>query len=241
VLHGDLLDEEWALVDGVPATVPSRTVVDCIRTLSLANGLAIADQALRRGLTSEVELGAMRERQRRWPGVTQVPVVLALADGRRESWLESASVAVAHRGGLERPMSQVWIHALDGRLLGRVDFVWPGLGIIGEADGLGKYRGDFDDRGMGADAVARRVLAERDRERELEALGFGVARWGYADLRTGGRGLLGAVSAASRRATPDRIRCLWRQDRTDPLREWPPVPPAALATSPALAVPTWCR
>lgn len=231
VLHGSLREGEWGVHDEVPTTSPTRTVVDCLRTLPLADGLAVADQALRRGMTSKAELVSMRMRQRRWPGVTKARVAIGLIDGRRESWLESASVAVVHQRGLDIPVSQMWIHDLDGRLLGRVDFVWPLLGVIGEADGLGKYRGDFDDRGMGADAVARRVLLERDRERGLEGLGFGVARWGLSDLRHGGFGLLRAVTTASHRARPDQIRCLWRLDASEPLRAWPPPPNLTLAST----------
>lgn len=224
VLHGSLEAGEWEVRDELVVTTPGRTVADCLRTMRLTDGLAVADQALRCELTTTGELVDMRRRMRRWPGVLKLRTAIGLVDHRRESWLESASVAAAHLRGLGRPLSQVWIHTLDGRLVGRVDFLWPALGVIGEADGLGKYRGDFDDAGGGPDAVARRVLAERDRERALEALGFGVARWGVADLRHGGLGLARSVDAAARRSRLGRIRCLWRQDLADPMREWPPPP-----------------
>jgi hypothetical protein len=166
----------------------------------------------------------MREFQRRWPGVQRAERGLLLVDGRRESWLESASVVVAAELGYPRPASQVWIHKLNGQQIGRVDFLWFELGVVGEADGMGKYLGDFDEEGS-PDSTARRVLMERNRERGLESVGFAVARWGAADLRGTGNGLARQLADARARARPEQIRCLWRQDRGDPLQEWTwPVP-----------------
>jgi hypothetical protein len=145
---------------------------------------------------------------------------LALVDGRRESWLESASVAVAHRRGYSVPESQILIHDMDGVFVGRVDHLWRRAGVIGEADGRGKYRQDVDETGATAEQIAEIVLAERDRERGLEALGFAVARWGTADLRNYGEGLCRALAAAGRRARPESIRCLWRRNEGEPLQPW---------------------
>jgi len=220
VLHGAVSADEWTEREGLRLTIAPRTVIDCLRTLGLQDGLAMADAAVRRGLASREELEDVRARQVRWPGVRQADEGLALLDGRRESWLESASVVVASRHGFSTPVAQVSIHRLDGRFIGRADHVWHGAGVIGEADGLGKYRGDFDDEGLSADSVARRVLAERDRERGLEALGFGVARWGTDDLRDGGAGLVRSLREARRRARPGSIECLWRLGMGEPLRPW---------------------
>jgi len=64
------------------------------------------------------------------------------------------------------------------------------------------------------------MLAERDRERELESVGLAVARWGTGELLDKGRGLEAVLQQAGRRADPKRIRCLWRQDEGDELRPW---------------------
>ena len=164
----------------------------------------------------------MRMFQTRWPGVTKADTGIVLADPRRESWLESASVATAHQLGFSVPMSQVWIHHLDGRLIGRVDSMWSLAGVIGEADGRGKYLGEYSGDEWGAEEAAAHVLAERDRERELESVGFAVARWDTGDLLRGGSGLAQALRGARRRADPSRIRCLWRQDPDGDLRLWSP-------------------
>ena len=67
------------------------------------------------------------------------------------------------------------------------------------------------------------MLAERDRERELESVGFAVARWDTSALLRGGDGLADALRGARRRSDPGRIRCLWRQNPDQELRLWSPL------------------
>jgi hypothetical protein len=223
LLDGDLPDEHVTAVSGIPVTTVDRTVVDCFRQVRLRDALAVADGALRAGATSLGALHAMRAFQTRWPGITRADAGIAMADARRESWLESASVATAHQLGFPVPMSQVWIHRLDGRLIGRTDFIWPQAGVIGEADGRGKYLGEYSGEEWDADEAAAHMVAERDRERELESVGFAVARWDTGALLRGGDGLADALRDARRRADPGRIRCLWRQDPEQELRLWSPL------------------
>jgi hypothetical protein len=213
--------------DGMRVTDGSRTVVDCFRQLRFRDALAVADAAVGKGLTTPAALQKMRQFQAGWPGVLAAERGIPLVDGLRESWLESASVATSHELGYPMPASQVWIHAPDGELVGRVDFLWLEWGVVGEADGMAKYLGAYDDDPSPA-AAGQRVLLERNRERRLEGLGFAVARWGAADLRGGGDGLARHVQEARRRARPERIRCLWRRYPEDPLQEWvwPPPGPA---------------
>ncbi len=222
LLDGDLPREHVTAMSGIPVTTVDRTVLDCFRQVRLRDALAVADGALRAGTTTLDALSVMRRFQTRWPGVTKADIGVGLADARRESWLESASVATAHQLGFPVPMSQVWIHRLDGRLIGRVDFVWPLAGVVGEADGRGKYLGQYSGQEWDAAQAADHMLAERDRERDLESVGFAVARWDTSALLRGGDGLSEALRAARRRADPGRIRCLWRQDPDDELRLWTP-------------------
>ena len=233
VLQAKLPSEHVSMTDGLIVTSPARTVVDSFRQSRFRDALAIADAALRSGLVAEEELRAMRAFQVRWPGIRRADEGLALVDGRRESWLESASVAVAHRRGYSVPESQILIHDMDGVFVGRVDHLWRQAGVIGEADGRGKYRQDVDETGATAEQIAEIVLAERDRERGLEALGFAVARWGTADLRNYGEGLCRALAAAGRRARPESIRCLWRRNEDEPLQPWIWPPPESSAVFPS--------
>jgi hypothetical protein len=220
LLDAELPESHVTEHSGIALTTVDRTVVDCFRQLRLRDALAVADGALRAGATTLDALQAMRAFQTRWPGVTNADTGIALADPRRESWLESASVATAHVLGFSRPMSHVWIHHLNGRLIGRVDLLWPHAGVIGEADGHGKYLGEYDPSDWDVNEAAAHMVAERDRERELESVGFAVARWGTGALLRRGGDLRDALLTARRRADPSRIRCLWRQDPGEELRPW---------------------
>lgn len=230
VLQASLPDDHLSTAGGIEVTGPARTVVDSFRQSRFRDALAIADAALRDGLVAAEDLHAMRAFQVRWPGIRLADEGLALVDGRRESWLESASVAVAHRRGYTVPESQICIHDMEGLFVARVDHLWRRAGVIGEADGRGKYCGTFDAVEATVEQIAEVVLAERDRERGLESLGFAVARWGTVDLRDYGEGMCRALVAAGRRARPELIRCLWRRNENEPLQPWvwPPADSSAL-------------
>ncbi|NYG07123.1 hypothetical protein BJ986_001610 [Phycicoccus badiiscoriae] len=229
LLDGAMPDEHVMRASGLPVTNPARTVIDCFRQLRPRDALAVADAALRQGLTGLEALEEMRAFQTRWPGITRADIGMARVDHRRESWLESASAATAHALGFPIPMSHVWIHRLDGRLIGRVDFLWPSAGVVGEADGRGKYLGSYSEDEWDAEEAAAHMVAERDRERELESVGFAVARWGTGAVLDGGSGLAQVLRETRGRAHPSRIRCLWRQDLGDDLRLWNP---ASMGTLP---------
>jgi hypothetical protein len=230
VLQAKLPEEHVAAAGDMAVTGAARTVVDSFRQSRFRDALAIADAAVRDGRVVPEELQVMRAFQARWPGIKRADEGLALVDGRRESWLESASVAVAHRRGYSVPESQICIHDLDGVFVGRVDHLWRHAGVIGEADGRGKYRGDLDAVEATVEQIADIMLAERERERGLESLGFAVARWGTVDLRDYGEGMCRALTAARRRAKPELIRCLWRRNKDEPLQPWvwPPAESSAL-------------
>ena len=188
-------------------TVPPRTVVDCARHLSPGDGLAVADAAVRAGLTTLSELRALRDFQRRWPGSKRTQHVLTLLDPRREGWLESWSAAAFHRMSLPRWIPQVNVHDAHDRFLGRVDGYWPELGVAAEADGRGKYLGDVDpglDRSP--DAVARRVLAAGEREVGLRGCGIGMVRWTTDEITRHQPRVEARWSAEVQRTNPNAIR-----------------------------------
>lgn len=166
---------------GRPRLTLPRTVIDCGRQLHGRDALAIADGALRSGGVDLDVLLEMRQQQRRWPGVARLNDVLLRADGRRENWLESASAWSISRWGLPDPTPQVDVFSGDGEFLARVDNLWPELGVVGEADGLGKYLLD----GTGEDAVTARLEAESVRQKGLEREGLTLARWTTAEAISG--------------------------------------------------------
>lgn len=206
-------------IDGTPVTTAARTVLDCCRELPARDALAVADAALRADMTTAEDLLSVFRFQHRWPGAAGSRQVLTLADPRRENWFESASAALLHREGVPLATPQVEVHSDAGELLGRVDFLWPQAGVIGEADGAGKLLGQFDDREEAGDAheVARRVIALGERSSRLREAGFEVIHWNPSELMSDAwlvarRYFEAARRAGSRRVTA-RLRCACcRQD-----------------------------
>jgi hypothetical protein len=65
-------------------------------------------------------------------------------------------------------------------LVGRADFYWPQARLVGEFDGLVKYsKPEF----RGGRTPSEVVIDEKRREDRLRALGLGVVRWTWEDLR----------------------------------------------------------
>ena len=69
--------------------------------------------------------------------------------------------------------------APDGRFLGRSDFGWPDLGVLGEFDGKAKYGELLRKPGQTAEQV---LIAEKLREDRMRELGWVVIRWMWQDL-----------------------------------------------------------
>jgi hypothetical protein len=158
-------------------TLPARTVVDCLRRLPLPDAVAVADAALRRGMVTRASLEAMRRAQSGWPGVGAVDTGIGLLDAARETWFESWSFTRLWLLGEELPAAQVSVHDIRGRFVGRVDGLWTEGGTVAEADGMGKYLGQFDPDGPSAAAAARAVVAEKIREDRLRGCGLEVVRF----------------------------------------------------------------
>ncbi len=182
---------EAVLADGVRATPLLQTLLDCCLDASFADGLAIADSALRLyGIGREVFVEFVAEHGRRRHGVSKAQAVARFADGRAESGGESIARATMIEAGFALPELQVkLVDPVDAASF-RVDFLWrtPGSGcIIGEFDGRQKYRfGQDDARSSDIDVVVWNFARERKREARLSACGP-IVRFGYADVMAPGR------------------------------------------------------
>jgi hypothetical protein len=151
-----------------PVTSPARTVVDVARHWPVRTSVPALDAALFTGLTTAEEIQDVLDFCRDWPGARRAKRAVALADGRAESPLESISRLAIARLGFPPPEPQKEIFDELGRFVGRSDFYWDHVGVVGEADGRGKYQSE--------DAYPR----EKDRQEAFEDLGLIVARWGWA-------------------------------------------------------------
>lgn len=133
-----LLPSEVDHVDGVAATSPRRTVIDCARMLPLVEGVVIADQALSQGLVTLDELLCDADEMRRRPGSRVARAAIALADAGGESPGETRMRLILVRGGCEFD-TQVEIYDARESLIGRVDIKLRRSAVVLEFDGREKY------------------------------------------------------------------------------------------------------
>ena len=170
------LPDVWT-IDGFRVTSPARTVVDLACALPLVDAVAIGDAALRQGADLG-ELLAVLGRVGPRRGVASARRALDLLDGTSESYGESVSRVLLHQQGLPAPLPQTLVFDRHGVFVGRVDFAWPALGVIGEFDGRIKYGRDLDPEQDPTEVLWH----EKQREDLLRELGWLVVRWIWADL-----------------------------------------------------------
>ncbi|MFT3662502.1 MAG: hypothetical protein QM809_14285 [Gordonia sp. (in: high G+C Gram-positive bacteria)] len=174
---GVLTAADVVTVDGIRVTSLARTAIDLACAGTFAQALTALDGALRLGATPEALRTELHARRR--VGSAMAARALEFADGRSESVGESWSRAQLILAGLPVPDLQV---RHRGRCEDyRVDFEWGGR-LVGEFDGIKKYRRDLRRKG---ESVEDAVLREKSREDELRGMGLMVIRWVWADLENG--------------------------------------------------------
>jgi very-short-patch-repair endonuclease len=124
----DLGAEHRREVTRIPLTDPVSTLVDlasCVpewqmeRAINQADRLKLVDVE-----TLRTEVGVLSPR----PGIACMRRLLG-CDALTDSGLERKFLALVRAAGLPRPETQVWLNGY------RVDFYWPNIGLIVEADG----------------------------------------------------------------------------------------------------------
>ncbi|HYH32013.1 MAG TPA: type IV toxin-antitoxin system AbiEi family antitoxin domain-containing protein [Pseudonocardia sp.] len=182
-VHPAPLDpDEVVVIAGLRVTSLARTVADLARTLPFEQGVVLADAATfhkRRDRIQKADLQTVLDRAPRRPGTRAARRAIDFSDGLSESVGESRSRAAIAAARLPPPVLQWAVHsAATGAFIGRVDFGWPGLGTVGEFDGLVKYGRMLR---PGQD-IAEVLVAEKLREDALRADDLGVVRWIWSDL-----------------------------------------------------------
>ncbi|WP_326545915.1 hypothetical protein QGN32_19465 [Mycolicibacterium sp. ND9-15] len=120
---------------GRHATSPSWTAVEVARALRRPRALATLDAALRSGTCTRGELWRSAIQQAGRRGVVAVRDLLALADARVQSPMESEARLAMIDGGL--PMPELQYEIVDGNgELRRLDFAWPEHCVAVEYDGV---------------------------------------------------------------------------------------------------------
>ena len=159
---------------GAPVTTLARTAVDLARKGPALSAVVVYDCALRLEVPRE-ELEEVLRVARGWPGSKRAAAFVAFADARAESALESIGRWRMSQLGLPTPELQVPLHD-DLGLMGYPDFLFEQQRVIGEADGLLKYRQDDPDappEPRDRDALAR----EKQREDRFRDAGYAVFRF----------------------------------------------------------------
>ncbi|GGB42201.1 hypothetical protein GCM10011492_36460 [Flexivirga endophytica] len=187
------LPTEAVDIGGLLVTPYERTVVDDARHALLESGVSVCDDALHRSLTSrEALLGELAKVPRGRRGRRMAQLAIHLADERAESPLESLSRTRMFQCGL--PMPELQKKFFDGAgFIGRTDFYWPALGLVGESDGDLKYTFPEDDSGESAvDALLQEKKREQRLRRHHEV--EDIARWDWSEGLPHGalHGVLGA-------------------------------------------------
>jgi len=183
-------DDDWL-------TSPARTVLDVAMTRGVEAGIVVADDFLRRGLTTKDELWLVYECVKDWPGALILRLVIERCDGRSESVGETLGRELFRRYRVPMPIPQFEVFRPDGSLAGRTDWAWPEHRLLGEFDGKEKYLRFL----RAGETTADAVLREKRREDELRELtGWSVIRLVWADLFRGDQTATRVVNAMSRSA-----------------------------------------
>lgn len=174
---------ETTVAGGVKVTIPERTALDCMRTMPVCEGAAVADAAIRRERWDNAHLDewiAEFRKKHRYRGILRSLLVCDIADGRSENGGESIARANMILAGFEAPELQVEIrNPVDPQQIFRADCLWvcaDGSIVVGELDGRRKYTDENMLRGRDIQEV---LFEERQRESRISALGAKVMRFPF--------------------------------------------------------------
>jgi hypothetical protein len=134
-----------------------------------------------------------------WPRTLTTELVLRLCDPRPQSVAESRWLYAFYRQSLSSPVPQYEVRDRDGRLVARLDFAWPELGVWVEVDGRVKY----DELRRAFETAVDVLMREKRREESVRSItGWECIRVTWADLAHPERVVARILAAAARRTAP---------------------------------------
>jgi hypothetical protein len=174
VVAGDVIDD-----GGFAHMSPTRTALEITMMTDVERGLVVVNSFLHAGMTTVDELRSRYAAMEQWPHSLQTDLVLRLCDPRPESVAETRCDVLFFRQGLPRPVPQFEVRDGSGRLIGRLDFAWPPLGVWLEFDGRVKY----DQLRRSGETEVDVLMREKRREELIrEVTGWECIRITWADL-----------------------------------------------------------
>ncbi len=121
--------------EGIPVTTPERTLLDLATELSPQQLERAVNEADKRDLVTPEALRAYLSDRTRQPGVRVLRSLLDRHTFRlSDSDLETLFRLIAAAAGLPPPLTKAMVNGFE------VDFFWPQLGLVVEADGLRYHR-----------------------------------------------------------------------------------------------------
>lgn len=177
--RGVLLDGDVVSRHGVEVVSATRLALELPTVTDLEHAVCFASELLHRGDTSASLLDERYQSMACWPHSLNTELMLRLAEPLCESVGERRFLYLCWRQHLPAPIPQYEIPDEQGKVVARVDFAWPELGVYVEFDGKVKYgallRGD--------QTVTDVVLAEKRREDLIRELtGWRCIRIVWSDL-----------------------------------------------------------
>jgi very-short-patch-repair endonuclease len=164
VIRGTATGRDRWTARGCPVTSPFRTAWDLARRVDLVDAVVALDALAARGRFAPGELLRRRAEDPRARGVRRLDEVVALADARAESPMETRLRLLLVRAGLPAPQVQ-WDLVHDRTLVARFDLASPEARLAIEYDG-----GCHDD------------VLDRRRDIRTGRLGWYTARFTAADI-----------------------------------------------------------
>jgi len=165
---------ETTVVEGIPVTNPTRTIIDLGAVVAVRDVVRAIDDGVRRRLTAFPKIERELERwspQRRGAGTVR-RALRWRADGVvTDSTLESAFDALVRERGLPEPVRQWPIKDAGGKVLMRVDFAYPAARVAIELQSI-EHHFDFEGR-----------LRDMSRENELAAINWRLLQFTDRDVR----------------------------------------------------------
>jgi hypothetical protein len=171
--------------DGVPLTVPARTLVDLADVVPRLHAVWAVDDSLRRGLVTRENLAACLDDRGRGRGNGVARQLITEADGVSESILETAGRLALADARLPLPTAQFQVFDGDD-LVARLDGGYP------------QYRLGLEFDGKAVHGTPKAVFRDRWRQNRLLELGWNVLRFTWWDVVHDPTGFVAAVRGALR-------------------------------------------
>lgn len=165
--------------NGIAVSKAARTCVEITTVADVERSLVVVNGLLNIGATTVDEFAVLAEGARYWPHSLTTDVVLRMCSDKLQSAGETRFDYFCWRNHLPRPVPQVEVHDEDGRLIGRVDFLWSDHGVFVEFDGKAKYK-KYRRKG---ESLEDFLMREKAREEKIcQLTGWVCIRVTWSDL-----------------------------------------------------------